>query len=94
MIDLFLADTPRILDEARAALVRADAAALAESAHALKGSIGLFLQAGAYDAARRLETDARAGKLAGIDMTLAELDEEARRLSGDLRALSNSLHEP
>ena len=94
VIDLFLADTPRILDEARAALVRADAAALAESAHALKGSIGLFLQAGAYDAARRLETDARAGKLAGIDMTLAELDEEARRLSDDLRALSNSLHEP
>ena len=42
-----------------------DAAALAASAHALKGSIGLFAQTGAYDAARRLESAARAGELAG-----------------------------
>jgi len=93
VIDLFLADTPRILDEARRALARHDAAALAASAHALKGSIGLFAQTGAYDAARRLESAARAGEQAGTDETFAELDGEVKQLSEDLQAVSRSLRQ-
>jgi CheY-like chemotaxis protein/HPt (histidine-containing phosphotransfer) domain-containing protein len=91
VIDLYLADTPRILDEARRALARRDAAALASSAHALKGSMGLFAQTGAYEAARRLERAARAGELAGIEATFEELDVEARQLSEDLQSVSRSL---
>ncbi len=93
VIDLFLADTPRILDEARRAIARHDAAALAASAHALKGSIGLFAQTGAYDAARRLESAARAGEPAGLDETFAELDGEVKQLSQDLQAVSRSLRQ-
>jgi len=91
VIELFLADTPRILDEARRALARRDAAALASSAHALKGSMGLFAQTGAYEAARRLELAARTGELAGIEETFAELDVEAKQLAEDLRSVSQSL---
>jgi PAS domain S-box-containing protein len=94
VIDLFLADTPRILDEARLALERRDAPGLAASAHALKGSLGLFAQTGAYEAARRLEAAARAGELAGIDDGFAELEESARQLSEDVRTVRQSLQEP
>ena len=76
-----------------AALARGDTAALAGSAHALKGSIGLFAQAGAYDAARRLEMAARDGKLAGLDVMLTELENEAARLLEELRAARASLRE-
>jgi two-component system sensor histidine kinase/response regulator len=91
VIDLYLADTPRILDEARRALARRDAAALASSAHALKGSMGLFAQTGAYEAARRLERAARTGELDVLEATFAELDAEARKLSEDLQSVSRSL---
>jgi CheY-like chemotaxis protein len=94
VIDLFLADTPRIVDEARRALARHDATALAASAHALRGSIGLFAQTGAYDAARRLESAALAGEQAAIDEAFADLDAEAKQLSEDLQAVSRSLRPP
>jgi len=94
VIDLFLADTPRIVDEARGALARHDAAALAATAHALKGSIGLFAQTGAYDAARRLESAALAGEQAAIDEAFTDLDAEAKQLSEDLQAVSRSLRPP
>ena len=91
VIDLYLADTPRILDEAQRAIACHDAAALAASAHALKGSIGLFARTGAYEAARRLESAARAGEWAGIEETFARLNVEAKILSEELEALSRSL---
>jgi two-component system, sensor histidine kinase and response regulator len=93
VIDLFLADTPRILDEARHAVERRDAPALAASAHALKGSLGLFAQTGAYDAARRLESAARAGEPAGLAEIFAELDAATTQLAADLRALGHSLRQ-
>jgi PAS domain S-box-containing protein len=94
VIDMFLADMPRILDEARGAIAGHDSVTLAAAAHALKGSVGLFTQTGAYDAARRLEMAARAGEPGGIVATFAELEREARRLSEDLQAVSLSLRQP
>ncbi len=91
VIDLFLADTPKMLAEARSAVERGDAGALAASAHALKGTLGLFAQADAYHAARRLEQSARSGDLAAADRTFAELDAAAKRLSRDLQAVGQSL---
>jgi CheY-like chemotaxis protein len=55
VIDVFLADTPSTLEAARRALAAGDTAALAASAHTLKGSIGLFGPGPAYDAAQRLD---------------------------------------
>ena len=95
VIDMFLADTPRLLSEARGALERGDAAALAASAHALKGSLGLFAQTGgAYEAARSVELAARAGDLLGSAGRFPELEEAARQLSEEVQAIRRSLQEP
>jgi two-component system, sensor histidine kinase and response regulator len=91
VIELFLADAPRTLDDARDALARNDAPAVAASAHSLKGSLGLFSETGAYDAARRLEALARAGELTGAGAIFAELEAAAKQLSSDLQAVSRSL---
>ncbi len=93
VIDLSLADMPTMLAEARSAVERGDAGALAASAHALKGALGLFAQAGAYDAARRLEQSARSGDLSAVDRTFAELDAAAKQLSADLQAVRQSLRD-
>ncbi|MGE5360142.1 MAG: response regulator [Bacteroidales bacterium] len=93
VIDLFLADTPRILERAREALDHRDAAALARFAHTLKGSLGLFAQTGAYHAARRLETAARASDQAGIDETFAQLEAAATQLLEDVRTVRAGLQE-
>jgi len=91
VIDLFLADTPRILGEARLALGRRDGPALAASAHTLKGSLGLFTQTGAFDAATRLERAARSGDLDAADDTFAELEEAAGQLLKDVQGVGRSL---
>ena len=62
--------------------------ALASSAHALKGSVGLFVQRGAYETARRIEQAGRSGDLAGVDEACAALESEMTELRtalGDLR---------
>ena len=62
VVSVFLADTPKQVAALDAAVRSRDAAAIAASAHALKGSAGLFSKAGPYDAARALEQAARQGR--------------------------------
>jgi HPt (histidine-containing phosphotransfer) domain-containing protein len=67
---------------------RRDGKALASSAHALKGSIGLFVQQDAYQTARRLEKTATSGDLTGVRDVCATLEKEMAGLRvklGDLR---------
>jgi two-component system sensor histidine kinase/response regulator len=88
IIDVFLADSLNLMTDVRRFSAGRDATALAGSAHALKGSIGLFTQTGAYDVARQLERAAKTGELAGVDVRCADLDREVARLRvalGDLR---------
>jgi PAS domain S-box-containing protein len=89
VIDVFLTDAPERLAEVQRALDHGDAAALASAAHTLKGSVGLFLQGDAYEAARRLERAARdkdlglAGELCGeLKAAVARLNTELLRLRG------------
>src|SRR5439155_3440802 len=56
VIDLFIADAPRLLAEIKESLRRNDSQALERAAHALKGSIGNFGAATAHDANLQLET--------------------------------------
>jgi hypothetical protein len=53
--------------------------------------MGLFAQTGAYDAARRLELPPRAGEFTGIEDAFAELNDEAKQLSEELKLASRSL---
>ena len=64
---------------------------IAAAAHALKGSVGLFSQGGAYEAARALELAARAGDLTGVEARCADVQEELSRVCADLEALLTTL---
>ena len=84
---MFLSEAPRQLDALRAAADARDAAALASAAHALKGSVGLFSRGAAFEAARRLEQDARNGDLTRLDECREEIERELSRVCADLETL-------
>jgi len=75
LLELFLADAPRMVSEVRDAIDAKDAEALRRAAHALKGSVANFGAGGAVDAARRLETMGAAGNLADARAALSELEQ-------------------
>ena len=85
---LFLQDLPRGLGEIRKAVAARDALAIERHAHALKGSVSNFGAQEASDAAQELETKARAGSLAGIDESLANLERALDLLRPELESLT------
>jgi CheY-like chemotaxis protein len=74
LIGVFLDECPALLTAIREAIDRADAAALRRTAHALKGSVGIFGARGAYEAAQRLEGLGREGNLGDAADAYAELE--------------------
>lgn len=88
MAELFLDLYPAMLDAARVAVQQGDGAALAQAAHALKGSVGNFGAAAATDAAARLETIGQGGDVAAAAIALRELEEALERLAPILREMS------
>jgi CheY-like chemotaxis protein/HPt (histidine-containing phosphotransfer) domain-containing protein len=80
MIGVFLAESPKMLDEARQALADHDAARLRRAGHSLKGSCGYFAAKSAYDAAFCLERLGEAGDFDSAENALAELDGQIARL--------------
>jgi PAS domain S-box-containing protein len=85
LIVLFAADAPERLAAARGGLVRGDAAAVQEAAHALVGAAGNLRATAVHDAALQVERLGRAGDLAGAGEALAVL---ARALDDALAALA------
>jgi HPt (histidine-containing phosphotransfer) domain-containing protein len=88
---VFLQDGPVMLARLRDAARHRDATALAATAHAIKGSAGLFSQGPAYQSARRLEERARAGDLSTADTLCADIEADVARLMAELRDLRNEL---
>ena len=74
LIDLFLADCPRMVADVKSAIDAQDAEALRQAAHALKGSVANFAAGSAVDAARRLERMGKDGDLSGATAAFGELD--------------------
>ena len=64
-IAVFLADLPALRAALAAAVAAGEAGAIARAAHSLKGAVGLFSTGAAYQAARALEEEARAGVVTG-----------------------------
>ena len=79
------------MSDIRLAIDARDGNALAASAHAIKGSIGLFVQGAAYEQARRLEQAAKSGNLAGAVGARAELEVEVAELHEALGGLLKGL---
>ncbi|MGO8750992.1 MAG: response regulator [Thermoguttaceae bacterium] len=85
MVAFFSSDGPAILTEIQAAFRTGDAAAIARSAHRLKGT-ALYLGAGpALEAIARVEAIGRSGDLAGAAEAIREMDAEMARLDEALR---------
>ena len=82
---------PAAMTAIREAIARRDSDAAARSAHALKGSVGLFVQRGAFDTVRQLESIAKTGDLTNADAMCATLDEHMTELDNALRGLRQQL---
>jgi two-component system, sensor histidine kinase and response regulator len=94
VIRVFLTDGPHQVALLRDAVATGEAGAMAAAAHALKGSVGLFSTGAAYDAARRLEQEARAGEARQTEWRLGEVEREFTRLVTELERLLDRLQQP
>jgi PAS domain S-box-containing protein len=84
---LFLADSPKLLERIRRAVLRRDARELQASAHALKGAVSNFAAPAATEAALRLQKMGEAGDLGEAGPACARLEEELQRVRAALRGL-------
>jgi CheY-like chemotaxis protein len=85
--DVFVQDAPAMLARLRDAARARQTEALAAAAHAIKGATGLFSQGPAYQSARRLEAQAKAGDLTTMDAACADIEADVARLVAELRDL-------
>jgi CheY-like chemotaxis protein len=85
MIQTFLRDTPKRITSLQKALQRKDAGEIALLAHALKGSVSIFLAQHARDRAQELEELGRKSELGGAMAIYAALKEEIAKLEENLR---------
>lgn len=77
---VFLDAYPELLSNIQDAITSDDAQALERSAHALKGTVGNFNAASAYEASLRLEKLGRAGDMVQASEAYATLEAEIERL--------------
>lgn len=92
LVDLFAADTPKLLSGIQRAIARNDAVRLKEAAHALKGSVGNFDPGAPFEAVRKLESIGRENKLAEAPAALAAAKAEIARVMRGLRQLKKAMN--
>ena len=80
LVDLFLEESPRLVEEIRGALDRKDAKAVGRGAHSLKGCTSNLAAKVASESALKLERLAHAGELARAESVLSELESQLVRL--------------
>ncbi|HEX4147129.1 MAG TPA: response regulator [Pirellulales bacterium] len=85
--EMFLADCPRALSEIRASIAARDGSALEQSAHTLKGSVGVFADRAATEAASAVETIGHDADWDRAPSALALLSREIARLATTLSEL-------
>jgi two-component system sensor histidine kinase/response regulator len=80
LIEVFLQDCPRMMEEASEAMQAGDVAKLKRAAHSLKGSVGILGARAAFEAALRLETLTRQGDLSQAEAAWRELCQTVEQL--------------
>jgi HPt (histidine-containing phosphotransfer) domain-containing protein len=88
IVHLFLVQSPQLLEEIRAALMRGDAEAVERAAHKLRGSVSNFFATKTQDAALRLEQMGRDKDLTGGAEAQAHLESALRELQAALAEFS------
>ncbi|MBI5787441.1 MAG: response regulator [Candidatus Schekmanbacteria bacterium] len=76
IVKLFIDNAPHMLSEIREAIVKKDAQALDDAAHAFKGAVSTFAAASAYETAKELETIGRSGNLSQAETMFGDLEKE------------------
>lgn len=89
IVDLFMIDLPRMIDQLREALKAGDAAAFSRNAHAVKGMVRLFQAEEAAMMAQSLEESGRNGDLAGATVGVDRLAVALDHLKNVLVGLLN-----
>jgi HPt (histidine-containing phosphotransfer) domain-containing protein len=88
LVELFHAESPRLLEAVRAASAAGDAYQLTRAAHALKGSVANFCAPAAYEAAFQMESIGQGGDLAEAPAALAVLETALDQLHTELASLA------
>ena len=91
IVDLFIADHPRLVSEIRTAIREGDAQELEKAAHALKGSVGNFASESTFQAALRLETMGRNRDMAQAPEAMIILEDKIHQLREQLVSLIEEL---
>ena len=87
LVDLFLQDSGRLLDDINRAILERDKERLRRAAHTLKGSVSNFPAGAARDTAARMEEIGFAGDFDAAQETFPILEKEVDRLRGVLPTL-------
>jgi len=85
--EIFLGTAPATLAHIRRAIADGRHEELSRAAHTLKGSVGNFAAAGAFQAARDLETAARAAQADRYQELVQRVEEPLTLLMDDLQSL-------
>jgi CheY-like chemotaxis protein len=91
LIDLFLTDAPKLIDQMRRSSEDQDGSALRREAHTLKGSSGQMGALRIQDICATIETLAETGSLVGVEPLLTELSLAFARSVSELRSLGNGV---
>jgi HPt (histidine-containing phosphotransfer) domain-containing protein len=86
LVQIFVTDTPRRIQELSDALAAKDAATVMRAAHSMKGSAGNFGAAKFAGVNRDIEAKARDGKLEPVAALLPQLHAEFERVKAALQA--------
>ena len=87
IVGLFGTEASQSMTQIRVAIDRGEATRLARTAHSLKGAIGVFSKAAAYEAAQELESMGQAGDLTHVEAAFKTLETELHELQAALAAI-------
>jgi len=91
VIDVFFVDAPGMLTRLKEAAGSGNLTEVAAAAHAIKGSVGLFSLGRAYEQARALEHQARAGDGTDVERMCEDLESSVSAVIVELRTLREQL---
>ncbi|QDT29426.1 hypothetical protein Enr10x_47800 [Gimesia panareensis] len=91
LIDLFSALAPEQIQEIQQAIDSHDAELLSGVAHAFKGMVGNYTQAGPYPLLQSLENDGKSAELEGCRVKFNSLEREVAELLTELETLKTQV---
>jgi two-component system, sensor histidine kinase and response regulator len=87
LAELFLSDSPKLLDAIKEAILSKSAEKIGKSAHTIKGAVANFSADKAYNAALELEKLGKNNEMDKIDAAYAHLAEEIDNMRAALKLL-------